>query len=838
MATLKLLSQPARLLLLPFVSLLPVVTQGAPVAPVFNLDEINGTTGFSYVGAAANDFAGAANAARGDVNGDGIADLIVGAHGADPGGVSRAGRTYVVFGGNGVGGSGALTLSALGVTDGFSMQGSELNQFLGWSVANTGDLNNDGVDEILIGAPDTSPNGSVVAGKIYIVFGGSALGGSGSFTLDSGNSLVLEGLNTPDRIGQSVASGGDLNGDGIHDLVIGARGAGPNGQPDAGVSYVLFGNANLTSSSSINLANLQGSNGFVLTGEEAGDGAGHAVEFVGDINSDGIDDLLVGAPGVDAGGEIDTGAGYVIFGATNVGGSGELSLSNLVGSNGFMISGMSPLDRAGQAVSAGGDINDDGIDDLIISADHADPGGRDLAGESYVIFGSTDLGTGGEFDLTSLNGSNGYVVEGVAEDDIAGNSLSGASDVNGDGVADFLIGAPGAGTSIREHHGETYVIFGGSSVGSTGTLALSSLDGASGFVISGVSATDFSGRSVTMAGDLNNDGVSDVVIGADSADSNASLRAGVTNVVFMPLPDLAEPNNNPGQATAIISGQTLSNSIAPVGDVDRFEFTLTQAASITLQTARDGTAVSYDTFIELFNSAGVLLGSDDNGGAGRWSKLTLNVPAGTYQASVSSSISSKVIPSYTVTLNVDGSSDVTPQAEINLVSSCLAGNGRIDLNIVNTETVNSLYTLQLNNFFRQRSVLFENWGRFSITGRPPGIYSATVERDGQEILSETVTVNCAATSPPVSSPEVAVVNSCLETNGLTNGLVLFQMVNPTNNSRPYVIEFEGVANRSTTAAAYGQAVRGTSGRPDGVYSYRVRTGSTVIEEGALEVDCD
>ena len=179
-----------------------------------------------------------------------------------------------------------------------------------------------------------------------------------------------------------------------------------------------------------------------------------------------------------------------------------------------------------------------------------------------------------------------------------------------------------------------------------------------------------------------------------------------------------------------------------------------------------------------------------------------------------------------------------PTNHIVLVSSCLAGNGRIDLNIVNTETASSVYRLQVNNLVRQRDVLFENWGRLSITGRPPGSYSITVKRDGQEILSETVELNCTATNPPVSSPEVTVVNSCLETNGLTNGLVLFQMVNPTSSSRPYVIEFDGVANRSTTAAGYGQAVRGTSGRPDGVYKYRVRTGSTVIEEGALDVDCD
>ena len=147
--------------------LLPIATQGAPVAPVFDLDDLDGAIGFSYLGEAANDFSGVSHSGRGDVNGDGITDLLIGAYGADPSGLVRAGKTDAVFGGSSIGGGSAISLSALAGSDGFSLVGNEANQFTGWSVENAGDLNNDGIDDILIGSPAASPSGTIVAGKTY-----------------------------------------------------------------------------------------------------------------------------------------------------------------------------------------------------------------------------------------------------------------------------------------------------------------------------------------------------------------------------------------------------------------------------------------------------------------------------------------------------------------------------------------------------------------------------------------------------------------------------------------------------------------------------------------------
>ena len=173
--------------------------------------------------------------------------------------------------------------------------------------------------------------------------------------------------------------------------------------------------------------------------------------------------------------------------------------------------------------------------------------------------------------------------------------------------------------------------------------------------------------------------------------------------------------------------------------------------------------------------------------------------------------------------------------EVSLHTSCLAGNGRLDANLLNTSSATSLYELQFEGLSpRQRQLDFEDWGRIPITGRSDGDYAVLVTRDGETIVSETVNFNCDATVPSVSTPEVTVVSACR--GGL--GQVFFQLVNPTASSRSYIVEFENVPNRSTTAAEFGQSRRGTTGRPDGSYSYTVRTGSTEIDTGQVTVDCN
>src|SRR4028119_589358 len=116
------------------------------------------------------------------------------------------------------------------------------------------------------------------------------------------------------------------------------------------------------------------------------------------------------------------------------------NLSDLNGSNGFAINGIAALDRSGTSVSSAGDVNGDGFDDLIIGATGADPNGLIYAGQSYVVFGSNS-GFAAGLNLSTLSGSNGFAINGIAASDSSGSSVSSAGDVNGDGFDDLIIGA-------------------------------------------------------------------------------------------------------------------------------------------------------------------------------------------------------------------------------------------------------------------------------------------------------------------------------------------------------------------------------------------------------------
>jgi len=167
--------------------------------------------------------------------------------------------------------------------------------------------------------------------------------------------------------------------------------------------------------------------------------------------------------------------------------------------------------------------------------------------------------------------------------------------------------------------------------------------------------------------------------------------------------------------------------------------------------------------------------------------------------------------------------------------TCLAGNGRVDTNIVNTGDAVANYRIEFEGLSaRSRDIAAGDWWRMPITGRPDRDYQAIVKRDGAIVSDTTVTVGCDSDPVVAMSPEVQVVNACRA----DNGYVLFQFANPTDATKAWVVEFQGVANRSTSAAAHGGAVRAVTGRPDGTYSVLVRTGSTPVATFDVTVTCD
>jgi hypothetical protein len=536
--------------------------------PTFNLSDLNGSNGFAINGIAADDFSGKSVSSAGDVNGDGFDDLIIGAAIADPNGMDRAGQSYVVFGSNSGFGAG-LNLEELNGSNGFSINGIAREDRSGSSVSSAGDVNGDGFDDLIIGAYIASPNGISYAGQSYVVFGSNS-GFGASFnlsTLNGSNGFAINGIAANDRSGSSVSSAGDINGDGIDDLIIGAKSASPNGMSFAGQSYVVFG-SNSGFGAGLNLSTLNGSNGFAINGIAFGDSSGWSVSSAGDVNGDGFDDLIIGALGASPNGMSFAGQSYVVFGSNSGFGAG-LDLSTLNGSNGFAINGIAANDGSGNSVSSASDVNGDGFDDLIIGARGADPNGIGEAGQSYVVFGSNS-GFGAGLDLSTLNGSNGFAINGIAAYDFSGWSVSSAGDVNGDGFDDLIIGAALADPNGIILAGQSYVVFGSNSGFGAG-LNLEELNGSNGFAINGIAAFDESGESVSSASDVNGDGFDDLIIGAVGADPNGIRGAGQSYVVFgqgttaTNQPPVANPDS---ATTAQNTAVTIAASTLLANDTD------------------------------------------------------------------------------------------------------------------------------------------------------------------------------------------------------------------------------------------------------------------------------
>ncbi len=233
-----------------------------------------------------------------------------------------------------------------------------------------------------------------------------------------------------------------------------------------------------------NLSDLNGQNGFKLDGENNNDQSGGSISAAGDINGDGIADLLIGAEGYPAGS--NKGRSYVMFGGPEVGGDGDILLSSLTGANGFKLDGENDNDGSGGSVSAAGDINGDGNNDLLIGAGGYPSGSN--KGRSYLVFGGPGVGSSGDILLSSLNGTNGFKLDGENNHDASGHSVSAVGDINGDGNNDLLIGAFSYPAGSLK--GRSYVVFGGPGVGSSGDILLGSLTGANGFKLDGENNDD------------------------------------------------------------------------------------------------------------------------------------------------------------------------------------------------------------------------------------------------------------------------------------------------------------------------------------------------------------
>ncbi|MFH1826109.1 MAG: FG-GAP-like repeat-containing protein [bacterium] len=373
--------------------------------------------------------------------------------------------------------------------------GEATQDIFGHVVASAGDVNNDGYPDFIVGAPDANPEGVVSAGSAYV------FSGNGGAQLFKKN-----GEESADLLGICAAGAGDVNGDGYADFIIGAYRDDPDGRSNAGSAYVYSGQ--------------NGNELYQKNGEVAEDQFGFSVAGAGDVNNDGYDDFIVGAYSADPGGQSSAGSAYVY--------------SGLNGNELYQKDGEDSADFFGYCVASAGDVNKDGYNDFIVGAYWADPGGRDRAGSVYVYSG--------------LNGNELYQKDGEVSVDYFGQSVASAGDVNGDGYADFIVGAIFTDPSGRTNAGSVYVYSG--------------LNGNELYQIDGAAEGDWLGWSVAGAGDVDNDDYDDFIIGAHRADPGGLEDAGSAYIYSGKTGSLIEQKN--GSA----AGDNFGFSVASAGDVD------------------------------------------------------------------------------------------------------------------------------------------------------------------------------------------------------------------------------------------------------------------------------
>ena len=439
--------------------------------------------------------------ASGDVNNDGVADIVIGAPNANAPHNYSAGVVYVFFGNT----TDTKKRVSLGEYD-MIMYGNGQEDNAGSSVA-VGDVNNDSIDDMIIGAV-----GAGYGGEAYIVYGGNYVSGT-IMNLSTNANVTYEAVDSNENVGITVAVG-DVNNDSIKDILISAVNTyGWNDEfYSAGEVYLVYGSPSLTD------MNLSSANA-TFYGYNENDYVGYSLA-VGDVNNDSIKDILITSPSAAYNG-VSVGNIYVIFGKTS-------SLNDIIlNQSNVTFYGINSYYKAGFYV-ASGDVNNDSVDDIVTS-------GLSGNGKIYVVYGNNSL--------TDRNLSFADVTyTGKKSGDDAGSSVS-VEDINDDQVKDIIItagDADGADNSLNES-GEIYVIYGSTSLSDTtldnANLTFYGVDEGDGEKTTMVDYYDFG--IVTTINDINNDSINDIIIASSGADgyNNTYQDVGEAYIVYSPIAD-------------------------------------------------------------------------------------------------------------------------------------------------------------------------------------------------------------------------------------------------------------------------------------------------------------
>ncbi|MBK9226691.1 MAG: FG-GAP repeat protein [Ignavibacteria bacterium] len=461
---------------------------------------------WSYESNVANDQVGACVSTAGDVNGDGYADVIFYA-GRVPFGLYNLDYAAAFYGGS----------TGLPLTPNWKQTDSVIYSYFGSQVSTAGDINGDGISDVIIGSFNYSvPNpGDQYEGAAF-VYNGSPNGLSSTAA-----NWTADGNQASGAFGRSVSSAGDVNGDGYSDVIVGAY-LFDNGEINEGRAFVYHGSANGLSLTANWTAEIN----------QTGAGFGVSVSTAGDVNGDGYSDVIVGAANF-SNGQSNEGGAFIYYGS-----SSGLSLS---ANHTLEINQVDAI--FGYSVSTAGDVNGDGYSDVIVGSQNFD-NGESNEGKVFVYFGSS----------TGPTSSFNWTAEGNQIDAKFGVSVSTAGDVNGDGYSDVIVGAMGFDNGQLDE-GKTFLYFGSA-------LGLSSNYD---WTFESNQANGQLGNSVSTAGDINGDGYSDVIVGAHTY-SNGQSAEGSAFLFHGSLTGLSLTPNWTGESNQASS--EYGYSVSTAGDVN------------------------------------------------------------------------------------------------------------------------------------------------------------------------------------------------------------------------------------------------------------------------------
>jgi PKD repeat protein len=546
---------------------------GLPSAPDWLAEGDQEGAGFGYMVGTA-----------GDVNGDGYDDLIVGAYAYDNGQTDE-GRAFVYYGSS----------AGLGLNPAWTAEINQAGAYFGLAAGTAGDVNGDGYSDVIVGAPYYD-NGQEDEGGVFVYYGSATgLSLTADWTAESDQAYSDFGL-------IAAATAGDVNGDGYDDIIVGAD-TYDHGQTDEGMAFVYFGSP----------AGLSSSPWWTAESNQAFSYLGISVNTAGDVNGDGYSDVIVGAHCYDHG-QTDEGRAYVYHGSA----SGPSATAN------WTVESNQADAWLGAWVDTAGDVNGDGFADVVVGAPRY-TNGQEEEGRAFVYHGSA----------TGLNTSPAWMAEGDQEGAAFGSSVSTAGDINGDGYADVVVGAPPY-TNGQLSVGRAYAYYGS---------ALSLLSTPAWTAEGNQEFADF-GWPVNAAGDVNGDGYADVAVGAERYSNGQAWEGGA--FVYYGREDisgLVAANDSPtvlGHATTLTatvaagsnvtytwafgdgglgSGAVVSHTYPAVGI---YTAVVTASNSVSALTATTSVTIT-DVPV-----AGLFVANDSPTTLGQATALTATVTAGTH----------------------------------------------------------------------------------------------------------------------------------------------------------------------------------------------------------------